>query len=361
MNLFQKLLNTYRRADKSLGGWLPGGGTANPLSRTVSSINPQDALGYLVTTTAQPVQSRIKREVQNIANSGSWGTTLREVPRLMSAATKQMNRLGLPGVWSTDFANTTPKNLGQGTLPAGVRVDATGAYNMFSSMGPHYDIEGKVVSTGPRTPSWIVAHELGHAVDVARRPQNFAFINNPDIFKSVIKNEPLRQASPGALVVGAGTLKDSNQDQSLLSAGIEGALAGLGAGQHILNAEIQADRHGMPIARRAGVQWNHPQNLWAKGSYVSTFAYPGFAQGVIGELGNRAVNTIGGLFNAATRALKGPGLSETEQALTKYGYNPLEYKMELNNNEVRLNRRSRQEQALYDFISNPEQKVQKGY
>ena len=26
MYIFQKLLNTYRRADKSLGGWLPGNG-----------------------------------------------------------------------------------------------------------------------------------------------------------------------------------------------------------------------------------------------------------------------------------------------------------------------------------------------
>lgn len=37
MDLFQRFLNTvqsgYRQADKNLGGWLPGGGTASPLTR----------------------------------------------------------------------------------------------------------------------------------------------------------------------------------------------------------------------------------------------------------------------------------------------------------------------------------------
>lgn len=39
MNPFQQLLNTvnrgYREADKRLGGWLPGGGTASPVTRAV--------------------------------------------------------------------------------------------------------------------------------------------------------------------------------------------------------------------------------------------------------------------------------------------------------------------------------------
>ena len=33
MELFQNLLNKYQQADKRLGGWLPGGGTASPLTR----------------------------------------------------------------------------------------------------------------------------------------------------------------------------------------------------------------------------------------------------------------------------------------------------------------------------------------
>ena len=33
MEFFQNLLNKYRQADKQLGGWLPGGGAASPLTR----------------------------------------------------------------------------------------------------------------------------------------------------------------------------------------------------------------------------------------------------------------------------------------------------------------------------------------
>lgn len=367
-NLFEKFLNqvggAYRQADKNLGGWLPGGGTANPLSKTISSINPQDALGYVITTTAKPAENKIVKELRNVIDSGNWATTVKQVPGLMSAATERMNQLGVPGVWSTDLPNSTPKNLGQGELPKGVRVDTTGSYGMFPFMGPHYEYQNQVVSVGPKTPSWVIAHELGHAVDVAKRPGSFAMgmiDKNPELFESAMKNAPVRILSPGALVVGAGTLKDSNQDQSLLSAGIQGALTGIGANQHMLNAEIQADRYGMQLAKQAGVPWNHPQNMWAKGSYLAASMYPGFAQGIVAELGNRAVNTIGDLFGTTVRALQGPGLSKTEQALTKYGYNPTEYKLEGSNGEVQLNKRNKAEQALYQFITNPNKQIQGGY
>lgn len=42
-SLFGKLLNKYRQADKQLGGWLPGGGTASPVTRSV--FPPQVAPG----------------------------------------------------------------------------------------------------------------------------------------------------------------------------------------------------------------------------------------------------------------------------------------------------------------------------
>jgi hypothetical protein len=34
-SLFEKLLNKYRQADKQFGGWLPGGGTASPVTRPI--------------------------------------------------------------------------------------------------------------------------------------------------------------------------------------------------------------------------------------------------------------------------------------------------------------------------------------
>jgi hypothetical protein len=37
MDIFQNLLNKYKQADKQLGGWLPGGGTAAPPVRAIQA------------------------------------------------------------------------------------------------------------------------------------------------------------------------------------------------------------------------------------------------------------------------------------------------------------------------------------
>lgn len=37
-SLFQQFLNKYRQADKQLGGWLPGGGAASPVTRTTQEL-----------------------------------------------------------------------------------------------------------------------------------------------------------------------------------------------------------------------------------------------------------------------------------------------------------------------------------
>jgi hypothetical protein len=40
MDFFQNLLNKYKQADKQLGGWLPGGGTAAPPVRAMQTVVP---------------------------------------------------------------------------------------------------------------------------------------------------------------------------------------------------------------------------------------------------------------------------------------------------------------------------------
>jgi hypothetical protein len=37
-SIFQQFLNKYRQADKQLGGWLPGGGAASPVTRTTQEL-----------------------------------------------------------------------------------------------------------------------------------------------------------------------------------------------------------------------------------------------------------------------------------------------------------------------------------
>ena len=107
----------------------------------------------------------------------------------------------------------------------------------------------------------------------------------------------------------------------------------------------------MPLARQAGINWNHLQNLGAKGSYVLGADGPGFMQGVASELLGRGAGAVSGLAGTAMRAFRGSQLSPTEQALVQYGYDPSKYGMSMSGNEIKIKGRNKAEQALYDYLS----------
>jgi len=366
MDPFQQLLNAvrsgYKKADAAAGGWLPGGGVPNPLSKTLSTFNPQDVAAYGVLSATTPIQQKLGKFLGQHFESSTWGKNLREVPRLMEAANQEMQKIGRPGTWSTDFRTTRPNNLGQGKLPLGVQVDTTKGGDYWR-WGPHFTLtdspEG-IVRLGPNTPSWIAAHELGHAIDFYKNPKSFEYVTDPSRLMRTEKNLSIQQTSPSSLILGLGSMRDE-KDRSLLQAGIEGAFTGLGANQQRLQHEIQADRYGMPLAKAAGVQWNTPANIVAKGTYLTSSMFPGFAQGITAELLNRGINTVAGLSSAAMRAAKGTSLSPTEKALEQYGYNPADYGITMNGNEIRLNKRTQFEKGLYDYIVDPNKKIAGGY
>jgi hypothetical protein len=365
-DFFQKVLNKarqgYKEADKRLGGYLPGGGTGNPLSKTVAAINPEDALGYAVTTTARPVQQALRQSLSEYMESGKWGTNIKKFPALMAEATLEMRRLGQPGIWSTTFPSTKPQSLGTGDLPEGVQVDLQKG-GFYSLMGPHFEFEDKAIRVGPKTPAWILAHELGHAIDFYKNPSSYSYlkeIQTPEGLTKFLKKEQMNRLSPGALVVGVGGLKD-DESNSLLGAGIEGALGGLGANQSRLRMEARADRYGMPLAQKAGVPWDHRKNLIAKGSYLADALYPGFAQGVVAELASRGTEAFSGLLGTAMRAFKGTQLTPMEQSLSKYGYDPKQHVLSMKGDEIQLKSRNQAEQALYDYITNPNKRLTIGY
>lgn len=373
MELFQKLLNKvqqgYKEADKRLGGYLPGGGTGNALSPVLRVVNPQDVIGVGISRAVEPAQRLLGKTLTPIAlEGGNWEANKKVLPRLMSAASAEMNKLGKPNVWSYAVPDTVegPKytfndymediNAGREPRyqqrPKGVEVDNLGG-GYYGFMGPHYEFEGNVVRVGKDTPSWITAHELGHAIDFHKHPNAFSYTKNmrsPEGFEKLARQQVVQASSPGALVTGAASFK-GDQDKTLFEAGLEGALAGLGAGQKTLRAEIQADRYGMPLARQAGINWNHLQNLGAKGSYVLGAAGPGFMQGVASELLGRGAGAVSGLAGTAMRAFRGSQLSPTEQALVQYGYDPSKYGMSMSGNEIKIKGRNKAEQALYDYLS----------
>jgi hypothetical protein len=365
MELFQRFLNAYRQADKKLGGFLPGGGTGNPLSNVVKQINPSEVAAFYGANALNITHRQATKALKSRINSSPETTTLRQLPGLMDAASKRMASAGHPGAWSPFVPGYETGEVRGGR--AGTKIDLQGGIAdlfggpAFSNVNPLMGVEEPTVYATTKTPGWVIAHELGHAVDAIKRPYDYALPREYDLtggdkklMKGVEKflaRDAIRTASPGALAVSAGSLKN-NDDKSLLSAGFEGALGGLGANQQVLRKEIMADRFGIPIAKEAGVPWSTRGNALAKSTYVLGATTPGFAQGVIGELLNRGVNAFTGLAGAGMRAAQGDQLNQTEAALAKYGYNPGQHSMTPAGNEIKIGKRNEAEKALYNFINN---------
>jgi len=369
-NPFETLLNAvgrnYQQADKALGGFLPGGGTGNVLSNAVKQIKPAEIAGIYGGNILNAVAKQVQSRIVPITTSQSVETTFQQLPKLMEAASKRMAPLGYPGVWSPHIIGTTIPNpfVAEGTK-VGTKVDLSenrpgllfGGGPMFINKNSLMGVDYPTVSVSPNTPSWIIAHELGHAVHAAKDPSAFAFpkdfdSTDPVKMQKFTANENMRQSSPGVMVAGFGSMKN-NEDKSLFQAGLEGALAGFGSEHRTLNKEIMADRFGIPIAKEAGVPWNTRQNILAKSTYALGAATPGFVQGVVSELLGRGVNTVGDLAGTAMRAVRGDTLNPVEQSLEKYGYNPSQYQMSPGDNEeATIKKQNQAQQALYNFINN---------
>jgi hypothetical protein len=358
MELFQRLLNVYKQADKKLGGFLPGGGTANPLSNTIRTINPSDAAGYLAPNLLNTAQKKVGKVFAPMVTSANETLTLKQIPALMEAASKRMTQAGFPGTWSPHVQGKEVGEVRQGR--PGTKVDLSGGGfgalaggPIFMNVNPMFGVDEPTVYVTSKTPGWAIAHELGHAVDAIKRPYDYSVPKGFDFtdekaIKNIGTREMTRAASPGAIVTGFGSLK--NDDRSLLGAGIEGALSGIGASQQMLRKEVMADRFGMPIAKEAGVPWNTRQNILAKSTYALGATVPGFSQGVVAELLGRGADALGNLTNTAIRAFQGPQLNSTEQALVQYGYDPSKYKMSKPGAEIKIKKRNNAEQALYNYI-----------
>lgn len=358
MELFQKLLNVYKKADKNLGGFLPGGGTGNLLSNALKAVNPSDLVGLSAPNILNNTQRKIGKTFKPMVESANEAVTLKQIPALMDAASRRMAEAGFPGTWSPFVPGKEVGEVKQGR--PGTKIDLSGGGfgalsggPMFMNSNPLFGIDEPTVFVTSKTPGWAIAHELGHAVDAIKRPYDYALpkgfdIENQKVMQQIGNREMIRASSPGAMVTGLGSLK--NDDRSLLGAGIEGALSGIGASQQVLRKEIMADRFGIPIAKEAGVPWNTKQNILAKGTYALGATAPGFTQGVISELLNRGVNTLTGLTETAARAFQGDKLNNTEKALAQYGYSPSQYGLSRQGDEIKLKSRNAAEKTLYDYI-----------
>ena len=351
------LKGAWGQADRALGGWLPGGGVANPASNVVRGVS-QAALGG---GAMKPVLDRLKPSLNDglgFLGIGGLGAGAAAVQKGMRGSgivgplkpsvqtiSEQMKVLKsshgyLDGLQS-GVKDYNERILGTPSkMPSSAMVDLEyGA----GPMGPHFEPQNTAVKGTVRvnsgTPAWVWAHEFGHAADHIKRPG--AFLTEMD--EEAARRLRTRNASPGSILAFKGGASGEDRDKGLLAAGAEGALLGLASQWDMLSKEVLADVHGRKIAKSAGVPWNERQNAFAKGTYAIGAAGGGYVQGVYAEALNRAAEkaariTKDALIDPLARRIRGAD-STTEAQLRQYGYNPRDYALDKDTEGAQVRRR----------------------
>lgn len=357
--VMEAIQGAWAGADKALGGWLPGGGVANPASGAVRGASkavlgggvlsavPRSALGdvagaggyFGIAATAGALNPALRK----IAGNGGQPSVkvMGQQMDVLQSAHRYLGELGSGVNQAATFDDMYRNARGLEPAPRPAKGKMVDFGMEGSPVGPVYQpvgstsLKGKV-TVNQDTPAWIIAHEFGHAADHVRRPGSFATIdqlqNMPRSQQETYVNNARLRMTGASAGVPALFARPGDGNRSVLEAGAQGALLGLASNWDMLAKEARADIHGMRIAKNAGVPWNTKQNLAAKGSYVLGTAGPGFIQGAAGEVISRGVDQASrvlkdAVVDPALRSVRG-GDSPAEQSLRKYGYTPNEYALD---------------------------------
>lgn len=351
----------WAQADRALGGWLPGGGTASPVTQAVG-----------------PVVRRIQgsRELQDLVGGftpmalsnlhTAIGQTL--VNRMFGSEAPGAKLSGEEAKVLKTFNRLNPRAM---VAPPGTPGVVTPLLSGYPSFHPNMHGPGAdVVKIRSGAPSWILAHELGHLEDIRLRnpgspavqTQLARFMEDQQLQARPAamrgSNAALRVQSPYILNAAAG----SDRDRSLLQAAGEGILANFAYEYPSLRSEVMADVYGSRLAKRAGTPWSWPESLAAKGTHVTATAARGAGQGLIGEAVNRSAEFLsklgGGVIDAGVRRWRGGKDTPQQASLRQWGYDPAGWEMGPgptgawpgNPTAVRLQPRSDAGRAGYQFV-----------
>jgi len=182
------------------------------------------------------------------------------------------------------------------------------------------DVESNRLLYNPTT----VGHEFGHAVYRSTREG--------------LRDISLRFRSGGSkegnIPALVGFNPATNQDRSLMQAGVEGLLTTFldPRVQATARDESMANIEGRKLAKSAGTPWSMPDQLLSRSTYYGHSAGKGFGEGVAGELANRAAVQASKfladyIVDPVGKLLRGGDDTEVEHALRKYGYTPEKYRL----------------------------------
>jgi len=196
------------------------------------------------------------------------------------------------------------------------RSDPTGGYVRVTPDA----VESNRLLYNPTT----VGHEFGHAI----------YRGTPEGLRDYNLRFRSGGSKEGSIPALIGFNPTTNQDRSLIQAGVEGLLTTFldPRVQAIARDESMANVEGRKLAKSAGTPWSMPDQLVARSTYYGHSAGKGFGEGVVGELANRAAVQASKfladyIVDPVGKSLRGGDDTEVEHALRKYGYTPEKYRL----------------------------------
>lgn len=196
------------------------------------------------------------------------------------------------------------------------RSDITGGFVRVTPQA----VESNRLLYNPTT----VGHEFGHAV----------YRNTPEGLRDISLRFRSGGSKEGNIPALVGFNPATNQDRSLIQAGVEGLLTTFldPRVQATARDESMANVEGRKLAKSAGTPWSMTDQLLSRSTYYGHSAGKGFAEGVVGELANRAAVQASKfladyIVDPVGRSLRGGDDTEAEHALRQYGYTPEKYRL----------------------------------
>ena len=325
----QKISQGYGAFDRALGGVLPGGADSPYVGASTTAAGRNAAndlmgavavpfgigLGHAVShallnnfqknpATHINVQTLndVRQHVSNVLGKDIGAYVNIGVPPQFDPADEITNQPTISVDWASPDAQADAK----------ARLYLSGEHKMdFRAPASNYPISSPVAM-----------HELGHALNTG----------NP--FANKLQQARGRNFNPAFIGgLSAGT-SDKDGNKSLLMSGIQGALEEMTSPgiRDTLMEEALASKNAVQLANKFNLPKGIPTLGAAWGTYGTAAAAPGFATGVLAELGARGAralgNTIGdNIFDPIGDRIRGNDYNPLEQSMRKYGYNKKDYRL----------------------------------
>lgn len=353
---FQKV---YGAVDKNLAaGILPGGADSPYIGRSVNPRKVEQAQNFvkdyvaansinaLLDNANQAANKAIKRLEKNPATQIPF-STIEKVqaflnPKLRTpvdftgftnqpnAFFNDENRVNVQGIVSDEARAKYMTDLGD--FNKKISPIMRDLQNLPVGSNPKLDkdfsimLEGKpTLKNYARYSAPIALHEFGHAL-------NFADWSSPQIERNLRYGRTyIAPGAIGGLSAGRGS---QDENRSLMQAGFEGLLANITAPgtRHTIAEEALASRNALKMANELGLPKGRRLLGAALGTYVSSPAAYGFADGVMGAIGSKAVDKFAdfvtdNVIDPIGDRFRGSDYSGLEQKLRQYGYDESKHRL----------------------------------